>query len=211
MRFNYLSGCLLLVVLLCLSVLAEGDVKKKNNRFVVNLDDGSEVICTPLIEEIPIKTSYAELKIPLHKLRSVKMDHDKKIAVFIFLNGDKIQGTCSLETFKVQTLIGELSLPVKHIDEISSTIKEKKKKPVFNDTPARRNACINNLRQIDSAKEQFALANKLGDTATPGEGIGVYLRGGWKAMRCPAGGTYKINRMDRNPECTVPGHALKRF
>ena len=65
MRFNYLSGCLLLAVLLCLSVFAEDEVKKKNNRFVVNLDDGSEVICTPLIEEIPIKTSYAELKIPL--------------------------------------------------------------------------------------------------------------------------------------------------
>ncbi|MCK5850235.1 MAG: hypothetical protein KAH23_04910 [Kiritimatiellae bacterium] len=211
MRLNYMSGYLLLSGLLCLNVLAENETKENNPQFLISLDDGSEMICTPLIAEIPIKTSYADLKIPLQKLRSVKLDHEKKIASFIFLNGDKIQGACSLETFKAQTLIGELSFPMKHIEEISSTVKEKKKTPVFEDTPARKNACINNLRQIDAAKEQFALANKLHDTDTPGEEIGAYLRGGWKAMKCPAGGTYTINSMNKNPECTVPGHALRQW
>lgn len=208
MRLNYLTGYLLLAGLLCLNVFAENETKE--NHFLINLDDGSEMICTPLIKEIPIKTSYADLKIPLQKLRSVTLDHEKEIATFVFFNGDKIQGTCSLETFKAKTLIGELSFPMKHIEKISSTVKGKKKKTVFEDTPARKNSCRNNLRQIDSAKEQFALANRLHDDDTPGEEIGEYLKGGWKAMRCPAGGTYTINSLNKDPTCTVPGHALRQ-
>src|ERR1700760_3988874 len=34
-------------------------------------------------------------------------------------------------------------------------------------TTAQQNACINNLRQIDGAKQQYALENKMAPTGTP--------------------------------------------
>jgi hypothetical protein len=51
---------------------------------------------------------------------------------------------------------------------------------------AQANACINNLRQVDSAVQQWALENgkKDADTITPGE-VTAYIKG--NAMpKCPA-------------------------
>jgi prepilin-type N-terminal cleavage/methylation domain-containing protein len=74
------------------------------------------------------------------------------------------------------------------------------------------NACINNLRQIDGAKQQWALENKQVSTITPGQtSIQVYLgRGGtgtWPVE--PAGGTYTINAVSTPPTCSIGGaHVL---
>lgn len=73
---------------------------------------------------------------------------------------------------------------------------------------AMRNSCINNLRQIDGAKEQWALeGNKReGETPTAAE-ISPYLKGGFESMKCPEGGTYRIGPLGQDlPTCTVPGH-----
>ena len=72
----------------------------------------------------------------------------------------------------------------------------------------RKNSCINNLRQIDSAKEQWALETNASDTATPGStDITPYIKGG--AMpTCPSAGTYTISAMGTDPSCDVAGHAL---
>src|SRR4029077_20624971 len=56
-------------------------------------------------------------------------------------------------------------------------------------TTAQMNACINNLRQIDGAKQQWALENKVTGTVTPGStDIQPYLgRGtGGTLPSCPA-------------------------
>lgn len=70
------------------------------------------------------------------------------------------------------------------------------------------NSCINNLRQIDAAKEQWALeaAKKNGDEASI-PGISQYIKGN-KLPVCPQGGTYKVNAIGANPECSFPGHQL---
>ncbi|HTX21820.1 MAG TPA: hypothetical protein VMD27_08190 [Candidatus Aquilonibacter sp.] len=71
---------------------------------------------------------------------------------------------------------------------------------------AQRNACINNLRQIDAAKEQWALENgkKVGDVPTKDDLL-PYLPS-WPV--CPSGGTYSINAIGENPTCSIPGHEL---
>ncbi len=74
--------------------------------------------------------------------------------------------------------------------------------------PAQRNACINNLRQIDGAKEDVALTQKLkpGDVVLVDDVI-VLLKGKqWPV--CPAGGTYAVGLVDQPPRCTVAGHSL---
>jgi outer membrane lipoprotein-sorting protein len=74
-----------------------------------------------------------------------------------------------------------------------------------------RNACINNLRQIDAAKNEFALekGKKLGDPVTADD-IKPYIKldAYGNLPKCPAGGTYTIGKVGENPTCSIPGHEL---
>jgi hypothetical protein len=71
-----------------------------------------------------------------------------------------------------------------------------------------RNACINNLRQIELAKKMWALdkGKKDGDIVTEAD-IKSYLLHG-ELPTCPAGGTYAIGKVGELPTCSIPGHAL---
>ncbi|MBI3880075.1 MAG: DUF4190 domain-containing protein [Verrucomicrobia bacterium] len=71
------------------------------------------------------------------------------------------------------------------------------------------NACVNNLRQIDGAKEMWALENKkaAGAPVTAAD-LSQYLKGGFESLHCLGGGTYTVNSLDQRPTCSVPGHAL---
>ncbi len=72
------------------------------------------------------------------------------------------------------------------------------------------NVCINNLRQIDGAKQQWALENKKNaDTLVSAADILPYLRGN-VLPACPAGGVYTLNTVGGRPLCSIPGHALPK-
>jgi TolA-binding protein len=72
-------------------------------------------------------------------------------------------------------------------------------------------ACINNLRLIDGAKQQWALENNKALTDTPTwDDLRPYFRRTAQALSCPDGGTYSINVVTAVPTCSVPGHALPR-
>jgi hypothetical protein len=75
-------------------------------------------------------------------------------------------------------------------------------------TTAQENACINNLRQIDAAKNQWALEKnkKTGDVPTEVD-LEPYLMNG-KFPVCPQGGTYTIGAVGEKPTCSIPGHEL---
>jgi len=77
-------------------------------------------------------------------------------------------------------------------------------------TTAQRNACINNLRQIDGAIQQWALETKQGPSAnaeTAKSAIQQYLgrssEGEWPD--CPAGGSYLMTTVSEKPTCTYSG------
>jgi hypothetical protein len=65
------------------------------------------------------------------------------------------------------------------------------------------NACINNLRQIESAKEQWKTENSKndGDVATEAD-IKPYLING-SLPKCPAGGAYTIGLVGEDPKCSI--------
>ncbi len=75
-------------------------------------------------------------------------------------------------------------------------------------TTSQTNACINNLRQIDGAKQQWALETKQATNATPGyTDISVYLK---NAVSCPAAGnnttfsgSYTPNNVSTLPVCNI--------
>lgn len=79
------------------------------------------------------------------------------------------------------------------------------------------NACINNLRQIDSALQQFAIENhkKVGDTVNYPTDLTPYvkLNASGSIPPCPAGGNYTVAAIGAEPsvECSLgnlvtPGH-----
>ena len=72
---------------------------------------------------------------------------------------------------------------------------------------ASRNACINNLRMIDGAKEQWALEKKKAEDepVEPSE-IAELIRGG--LPRCPEGGSYALGNVGAPPTCSIEGHAF---
>jgi len=74
-------------------------------------------------------------------------------------------------------------------------------------TESRKSACINNLRLIDHAKQQWATANT-GSTATdtPADAlIDGYLKNGHPS--CPAGGSYTYGNMSTLPACSLSADA----
>ena len=77
------------------------------------------------------------------------------------------------------------------------------------------NACINNMRQIDAAVNEWALeqGKKTGDgPATLSSDLTPYIKlnSNGAIPECPAGGTYTLNTVESAPECSIPGHALPR-
>ena len=79
------------------------------------------------------------------------------------------------------------------------------------------NACINNLRQIDAAANQFALENKknVSYTITLTTDLTPYIKlnSAGSLPPCPAGGTYFIGAVGSSPTCSLgstvtPSHRL---
>jgi len=84
---------------------------------------------------------------------------------------------------------------------------------------SQQNACINNLRQIDAAKEQTALERRWTNgqaidmtcADSTKSNVNVYIKGlagTTNSPNCPAGGNYTYNAVGSNPTCVVSGHLL---
>jgi regulator of replication initiation timing len=73
---------------------------------------------------------------------------------------------------------------------------------------AERNVCINHLRQLDAAKQAWALENnKAADAVPTVEQLLPFFKDGAFPI-CPGGGTYTIGAVGELPTCSIPGHVL---
>ncbi len=75
---------------------------------------------------------------------------------------------------------------------------------------ARKSVCINNLRQIDSAKSQWAIEHyEPGNTTPTPEDLDPFIKGGIAKIFCPADSTktfatsYDIKDLDTNAACRL--------
>jgi len=80
-------------------------------------------------------------------------------------------------------------------------------------TTSQKNACINNLRQLDGGVQQWALENKQApDADVTLANITPYLGRGdaGELPLCPAAGTYAVTKVNAKPTCTksTDGHQL---
>lgn len=69
---------------------------------------------------------------------------------------------------------------------------------------SRAKSCCSNLRQIETAKEQWAMDNKAsdGDTVTMAELTPAYIK---QEPACPSGGTYTVNPIGTYATCSIGG------
>ena len=74
---------------------------------------------------------------------------------------------------------------------------------------SQKNGCIENLRQISSAKTTWALETRhaLGDVPDDTDLFGPvsYIR---RKPDCPGSGTYSLQPVDTKPTCSVAEHTL---
>jgi len=67
-------------------------------------------------------------------------------------------------------------------------------------------SCMNNLRQIDGAKDQWAIDKGKTSADTPGQAdLEPYLKS-WPI--CPAAGAYTINAVGTEASCSIHGTVL---
>jgi len=68
--------------------------------------------------------------------------------------------------------------------------------------------CVANLKQIESAKEQWAMETKQAASATPAwtDLVSNYMK---TQPSCPSGGTYTIQTLATRPTCSVALHVLQ--
>jgi general secretion pathway protein G len=70
-------------------------------------------------------------------------------------------------------------------------------------------ACINNLRQIDGAKMQWALEKRKGTNDVPtAADISPYLIH-QEIPKCGVGGVYTLGAVAESPRCSITGHVLQ--
>ena len=73
---------------------------------------------------------------------------------------------------------------------------------------SQQHGCINNLRILDAAKEQWAMEqNKKDGDSVEKDGMLQYVKGATMPV-CPQGGKYTVNAIGADPACNIPGHTL---
>jgi seryl-tRNA synthetase len=68
--------------------------------------------------------------------------------------------------------------------------------------------CINNLRTIDGAKQQWAMQNSKGPNDVPQPQEILPFLPNNVMPQCPGGGRYTLNAVNKAPTCTILGHSL---
>jgi hypothetical protein len=82
----------------------------------------------------------------------------------------------------------------------------RKPEPVSQPKSPKARSCINNMRILDSATEQCAMANNLGKgEAAPRNEVSAYIKNGIDSLRCPSGGQYKSATVGADPTCSIHG------
>jgi hypothetical protein len=101
-----------------------------------------------------------------------------------------------------------LQLQQDHLRELATESEQVQTAAEQKISAANRSLCLGNLRQIDAAKQQWALENDKTIDSVP---TAVELLPYFKDLNfpvCPAGGTYTINAVGVLPSCSIIGHQL---
>ncbi len=137
----------------------------------------------------------------LHKQNEIYTNRLAKAQAMI----DQLEAEAAQSAQNLATARAALSLQQQHLQDLQT---ENKLVTDAGLTIVHRNTCINKLREIDGAKQQWALEkNAAGDAMPTAHDLLPYLKDG-VFPTCPDGGTYYINTVDAVPTCSIAGHVL---
>lgn len=96
------------------AVAAEGS-DNTGMSLALDLDDGSHVIGRPEIKAMPVKTSFANLDIPLGVIQTVNFGDERESTAIKLQNGDKVTGEIDMKPIKMETVFGDVTIPMERI------------------------------------------------------------------------------------------------
>ena len=91
---------------------------EKAPRIAVDLSDGSHLLGIPSIHEIPFRTHFAQMTIPLSKILLIEQQSANDSFSLTLQNNDKISGIIEIEEFDFETVFGSIQLQLEFIDRI---------------------------------------------------------------------------------------------
>ena len=119
---------LLFMSLTCLSwVAAEAEPPAEPTRpsaplsLIVELTDGSLLVGTAEIDAVPFVAKYGRMNLAMKEVVAVKFSEDQETGKVTMKNGDSFQGVLDLVGLGLRTLLGELSVPMRHVSRITVT------------------------------------------------------------------------------------------
>jgi chromosome segregation ATPase len=166
-------------------------------------------------EAAQLQTELDSLKTVSATSQSTENDRFRRENAALAQNLSAAQNTIADLRAANQQLAGQLGtareavqLQQEHLQQLQTENQATRAAAQQSDPEAERNACINNLRQIDAAKNQWALENSKPVGAVPTEqDIAAYLKDNVIPV-CPSGGAYTIGAVGVPPTCSIPGHVL---
>ncbi len=86
---------------------------------VINLTDGSRLRGTTNQESFTLRSeTLGTLSVPLHSIRTVKLDRPSEPVTLMLQNGDRVQGVLAETTIALATLFGIVTLPLEKATSI---------------------------------------------------------------------------------------------
>jgi len=86
---------------------------------IVELTDGSRFIGTAEIDTLPFIAKYGRMKLIIKEVASVTLGEDRETTKVAMKNGDNLQGVLDIGDLKLRTLLGEISVPIRHVSRIA--------------------------------------------------------------------------------------------
>ena len=106
--------CAFLMSLWVGSACAAGEDLKMS----LDLTDGCHVVGKPSFHAIHVRTSFAEMDIPIEQVVEMRLTDDRKSATLLLRNGDRLSAAPSLPKVEMTTLFGDVAIDIKLVERI---------------------------------------------------------------------------------------------
>lgn len=98
---------------------SSGSIGDTEIQLVLDLSDGSRIIGITPLRTLPLRSpAVGDIKIPIERIRSVKMDADIKTARVTLRNGDTLNGAVTLATVEITALFGKATVRLADLREM---------------------------------------------------------------------------------------------
>ena len=84
-------------------------------RLKLTLSDGSQIIGVPSVNVLVVKTSFANMQVPLERIRNATFSKDHTEIVLLLTNGDRMTAAMGVAEFQLSTIFGKAEIDPHHV------------------------------------------------------------------------------------------------